>query len=216
MSYFGWVTKSNTVCWDISNDNGSSSNNSIVANTDAGFDYASIANVDVLSNIDFASNLGALAALQHLRVGGHFNCGDGYTGADLGIPTNRNSTGVEQLRVGTNDDIVSNRDVVAIVAVEGYNNVNAATKMTGNSAFTRTKGDPPGCYNVLEMAIALARANLHGSVVDAVEAVHRFRAVLTLIYELLVVGQKWLACKHLVFFALGWQWGMRVPWWRRD
>lgn len=188
--------------WTYSNNNRPCSNYCVVANANASFDDATVADVDILSDVNLTSNLSPFAALQGLGIGGRFDSRDDYAGANLSVPANCNPAGVEQLRVRTYDNVVSNGDVVAIIAVKRYSNVDATAKMAGYTEFTRTRVDPPGRDNILEQALALTGTNLHSRIGDTVEAMQCPRARHALVRELLAIRQEWLASQHLVLFTL--------------
>lgn len=153
-------------------------------------DYV-VTNIYIFADEDLFSNLGAIAALEALRIGWCLQCLDRDAVTNLGIPPNSDPSRVVQPTISSNCDIFANRDIIAIIAMERCGDIDVPTKVTASTAVHVLWTNPPRRYDVSEVALALASRNNDRRVRYAVELVDNTVAESTLIHQQLVIWQEW-------------------------
>jgi hypothetical protein len=160
--------------------NRSSTHDRVIANADATSDNASVTNVGVFAYVYFSSSLCTLAPLHWPRIGGLLQRRNGHTSTDLRVPSYYDPARVEQLTARSKNSVVSNKEVVTIVAVERNRYVDAMTQMTGNLSFASAGVDPLSRDNSLEKPCSLTKVFLH----SCIEAEQCLRGEVTLVDKL--------------------------------
>ena len=102
----------------------------MINDADTCFDDASVTDVDMFAYVDFTSSLCTLASLKWPRISRLLQSGDGHVGTNLYVPSNENPPIVKRLTARPNGSIVSNGEVVAIVAVKRRRHIDAVIQMT--------------------------------------------------------------------------------------
>lgn len=202
-----------------SKNNRSRSDDCVMSDFHPSFNDNIIADVNVLTNVNFSSNLRAIAAFEAMCVGWCLERLDGYASTNLDIPSDSDPSRIEKLTMSSNCDVVADRNIVAIVAVERCGNIHVSTKMSTVGS-TRAMvhmawRDPLSRYNQLEVSLALPSRDDHRWVGSAVVGVDGVGALGAFPHQLLVVWQKWLSVQHLLLFGLVRPWLRRIMRWLR-
>jgi len=204
------VSVCNTVTREISDNDRSSADNRIVPNSDSSLNYTTIANIHILSDEHLLCNLSAVAAFQSFDVGRRLHCRDGYAVANPGVHSYGNPGRVMKFAIRTDDNILSNGQIVAVVAKKWGCDVHIASQVADNRMFGGMRRDPPCCHNGLEAASAFIFGDTHSSICSTVELIDSTSAMRALIDEFPVKGHERQACEHLLFFGLVQPWLRRV------
>lgn len=165
----------------VSDDDRPRADNGVVPNPDTSLDDTAVTYVYILPNEDLLCDLSAITALESLDVGRSFQGRDNHTISYLRVHSNGNPGGVVEFAIRPNHDILSNGQVVAIVAKEWCGNVYVTAKMADNGMLCSVWWYPPGSDNGFEATSTLILCNAHRSIGCTVELVHCTSTMCTLV-----------------------------------
>lgn len=128
--------------------------NGVFTNLDTSLNHTVVANVDIFPNVHLLGNLGSVAALQRLVVGWRLECLYCHSDSNLGVPPNADPRRIMEVAVGTNDYIVGNVQMVAVVAGKRSSNVNITAQVANDIVGVLSGRDPSSCKYRLEKALS--------------------------------------------------------------
>lgn len=128
--------------------------NGVFTNLDASLNHTVVTNVDIFPNVNLLGNLCSVAALQRLVVSRRLERLYCHSDANLGVPSNADPCRIMKVAVGTNDDVIGNVQVVAIVASKRSGHVNVAAQVTNDIIGVLSRGDPSSCKDSLEKPLS--------------------------------------------------------------
>ena len=155
------------------NNNRPSADDYTITDSHSSFDNAAVTNTDFCPYVNSFSNLGAASPLQSFWIFRRFQCRDDDAGAYLSVLANSNPGRIEELAAGSDDDIVIDSNVLAIITMKrcGKVKANTNTKMTANRAFFVPRPNPPSFDDLLEVGLRSSQHSVTSTASD-VEAVY--------------------------------------------
>jgi hypothetical protein len=174
---------------------------SVFTNLDPCLDNAVVTNIDILPDVHLLCNFRSVTAFERLGVSRRLEGLYCHPGSDFRVPPNANPGRVMEVAVGTNNNIVGNVQMVAVVAGKRRYNVDVATQVADNIVGVFSRWNPSGRQNGLEKALPCLLGELIRSVGRVVEVLLGPHALVALVDQDPVKGEKGFSGKHLVLFG---------------
>lgn len=171
----------NAIARKVSDNDRPSADDCIVSDPNASLDDTTIANIYILTNEDLLRDLCTVTTLESFDIGWSFHGRDNHTITNFSVHPNGNPGGVVELAVRPNHDVLSNGEIIAVVAEERCCNMYITAKVTNNGTLCGMRRYPPSSDDSFKATSTLILRNAHRGICCTVELVYSTSAMCALV-----------------------------------